>query len=369
MKQFLLIPFAIIGGGFLMITLTWSPKCLESELGDTISFGYSLALNKDYLAVGDPEANRVVLYHRDTKGDWSRIREILPPKGSTAKKVRAGFGYDLAIDEDMLVIGAYLEQHKAANTEAFQWTNQLEVSFSGGVYKVVLGKETEVQRVDTLAEGEIAGFSVSVDNGQIAFGIKREVKPGIWMGLVGLIGDNLKRITPPTDSSAQHFGVDVAISNNLLLVGAPFDDTGAAWLFNLQKSDSLPQRLTIPDVRIGSAVAISDKFAVVSGVGSVGAYTTDSKTLILTIKDSSTTVVNSFGDLSLDNNFLAVTRSQSGDGEQPAQLDLFDLSVEATPRLVDQRKGIYPAQVHDNTLISVQESTSGNQVCIEQGIQ
>lgn len=85
------------------------PVCLESLPSDSPSFGFSLATSGDYLAVGDPDANRVVIYTRNQLGRWIRTREIVPPSGSVADQVGSGFGYELAIDGTVLVIGAFVQ--------------------------------------------------------------------------------------------------------------------------------------------------------------------------------------------------------------------------------------------------------------------
>ncbi|ELS04461.1 hypothetical protein Xen7305DRAFT_00041950 [Xenococcus sp. PCC 7305] len=85
----------------------YTPTCLESRSGDSKSFGTSLAVDGDYLAVGDPEANRVVIYTRKTDGNWQRKHEIYPPKSSLAKKREYGFGSEIALNNDVLAIRAY----------------------------------------------------------------------------------------------------------------------------------------------------------------------------------------------------------------------------------------------------------------------
>ena len=79
-----------------------SHTCLVSEPGDHETFGHALAVSKEYLAVGDPQANRVVLYQRDSGGRWIRFREILPPEGSVADQVGTGFGYSLDLHQKCL---------------------------------------------------------------------------------------------------------------------------------------------------------------------------------------------------------------------------------------------------------------------------
>ncbi len=263
---------SILIGFFFLMTSTCNSSsssiCLKSLPGDSKSFGHALAMSDDYLAVGDPEANRVVIYTRNVDGRWLRTREILPPSGSSADSVGSGFGYDVSLDKSTLVVGAYTEKHKPNNPDKFQYTNQLGVSFSGGVYKVLLDKKADVKRIDELDKSEVSGFSVSADRGRIAFSIKQEKQPGKWTGKVNLFSDSdVKQILSPINIAEQNFGVDIDLKNNLLLVGSPFDENGAAWLFDLEALSSKPERLAVPNTHLGSTVTISDQFAVVGAVG------------------------------------------------------------------------------------------------------
>ncbi len=352
-----LLAFLVLIGGCLLVRSTQAKarKCFAPEPGDSRDFGFALALSDSYLAVGDPKANRVVLYSK-ANGHWSRTGDILPPEGSAAAKVGAGFGYDLDLDGSLLVIGAYTER-----------INQLGVSYSGGVYKVLLDSPAEVKRIDAQEEGEISGFSVAADDGLIAFGIRRVEDPDRWAGRVKLWGSEVEQIAPPTDRAAESFGVDVEINNDLLLVGAPFDDTGAAWLFNLLQPDSAPQRLAIPDANMGSAMAISDQFAVVSAIYG---YLPPGRTLIMNLEDGSINVLDGFGHyLSIDRNLLMQAYLGSSDGQIPARLELFDLSNAAAPRLITRRRGAYRAILRNGILVTVKITRSAPKLCIKQGIQ
>lgn len=85
-----------------------SVTCLESKPEDTYNFGQALAINDKYIAVGDPQANRVTIYSYDNSKDkWSRTREIYPPKNSIIDKVGTGFGNSLVFNKNQLIIGAY----------------------------------------------------------------------------------------------------------------------------------------------------------------------------------------------------------------------------------------------------------------------
>lgn len=80
---------------------------LETKPDDSKSFGYAMAVNNNFLAVGDPEANRVVIYSREASDSWRRLYEIYPPDNSLAKKIKYGFSYDLALHNNLLVIYFY----------------------------------------------------------------------------------------------------------------------------------------------------------------------------------------------------------------------------------------------------------------------
>ena len=82
----LLCAVALVSFGYVAWHLIYSASsvtCLESKPGDTFSFGKALAINDNYIAVGDPKANRVAIYSYDEfKDKWSRTREIYPPSNS-----------------------------------------------------------------------------------------------------------------------------------------------------------------------------------------------------------------------------------------------------------------------------------------------
>ena len=103
-------------------------------------------MSDNYLAVGDPDANRVVIYSRTEFAQWIRTNEIIPPIDSTTYRIGSGFGYDLALDQDTLVIGAYSQKSGVKNPEDFQWNSPI-VSTSEAVYKTKLGTNPEVRRI------------------------------------------------------------------------------------------------------------------------------------------------------------------------------------------------------------------------------
>ncbi len=333
--------------------------CLTSEPGDSVSFGFSVAINNKYLAVGDPTANHVAIYIRDSQGKWFRSKEIVSPVDSIPDKIGRGFGRDLQLDEDVLVINALTSQNTkdVTNPEDFQVRGILNSLFYGR-YLIRLNSETEVKAIDLpmkkkqglvqfnlLSEGKIKQVTLP-DNGEIAFGED-----------TGL-------------------GYNFAFDNNLLLVGSPaYPQGGGAWLFDLNRSENKPLQLTIPDAYIGATVALNDQFAVVSDL--LGETINDPKlppkTLIRSLSNGSTTVIDSYGELSLSGNILAVMRFRSEDGEQAALLEVFRLDNDAKPHLIIKRgHPIKRAWVQNNFLVTVQHhyffdgrSSKYVQLCLE----
>jgi hypothetical protein len=292
--------------------------CFEPEAGDTNSFGSSVAINDKYLAVGDPYANRVVIYLKDLQGQWRRNREIYPPENY---EVGNSFGASIiTLDRSTLMIDSVtgLPAKYFNNPDNFTVrSNSSSIFF--GQYFIDLDREHEATPIYFPAE-KVEGF--------VQFYILSEGK--------------LKLVMIP-DNNEELFGVSTAVHNNLLLVGSPSRSIGGkGWLFDLIALDNKPIELTIENAYLGDTVAISGQFAVVGNSGSKKFsqdYISQPKTLIRSIKNGSTVIINSQGKLSLDGNILAVMlpslrRFLRG----TSLLKVFRLDEDATPNLILERK-------------------------------
>ena len=82
----------------------YTPICLEKKPDDTKSFGRKMAISANYLAVSDYKADKVVIYTRSSDNTWQRRHKIYPPENINTQKPGYVFAYDLAINNDMLVI-------------------------------------------------------------------------------------------------------------------------------------------------------------------------------------------------------------------------------------------------------------------------
>ena len=312
-------------------------------------FGSDFVANEKYIAVGHTGLNKVIIYTPDDSGKWSRSREILPPVDLALDRESSIFGNGLEIDGDMLTISARIRNsdvhkeslfaYKAVNTPA---------TYSSKRYLINLKTKTEVKPIDLLVQKE-------PESNLIRFNLLRKGK--------------IEQFVLP-DMGELYFGSNVALHQNLLLVGyLSQDKTGGAWLFDLDRPKAESQRLTIEDTAIGGTVAISQQFAVV-GVNGFRWYFPPGNpcdksymTLIRNLNNGSTKVIDSFGELSLSDNILAVMRPCHPERELAGLLEVFRLDENTTPHLI-RRTNVAKAKVQNGFLITL-KTYYCTELCIE----
>ena len=136
------------------------------------------------------------------------------------------------------------------------------------------------------------------------------------------------------------------------LVGSPSRHTnslnsGKGWLFNLYALNSQAVELSSNNAFIGDTVAISEQFAVVGNKRSRRLRRTkrsivdnisSPKTLIISLKNGSTVVIDDWGRLGLDKNILTVMLPSSQSHIRARSvLKIFHLDEDATPHLIQER--------------------------------
>lgn len=372
MKLIHFVLLMLLGISFTKLrVLNLQKKCFLPQGRDTSTFGFSLAMSDDYLAVGDPEANRVVIYSRKESHRWVRTKEIVPPTDSTTHRIGSGFGYDLALDEDTLVIGAYSQKQDVENAEDFQ-LNEPIVSTSGAVYQTNLGRDSIVKRLDDFKQGEIVGNVVAAGGGVVAFTsskIEPEQPYNAINKIVVLVEGQRKFLPSPTDNRSW-FDADIAIHDKMLLAGSIAEGRDKAWLFNLDDEKSLvphPIQTSAEDL-VGNSVALSKEFIVVSEKGGsrysdiVGA---SPKTLIERINRDNRTIIDGHAEVSLDNKILSRLRFGRVYYREANNLELFYLDDNATPRRILKRENVKKALVKNSLLTTVQEKSGKALLCIE----
>jgi hypothetical protein len=202
------------------------------------------------------------------------------------------FGYSVAISGDTVVVGAYLEDGAAGGTDrgaAYIFErNRLGTDYWGEVRKLhIADPEDEAQ----------FGYSVAISGDTAVVGAPQKDNVG---GIGCVTGtdcgaayifernqggaDNwgmLVRINAGNADAYDRFGYSVAISNDTVVVGAPYEDPGDAYVFerNWGGADhwgqvkNLTIISTVPYDFFGSSVTISGDTIVVGAMGTDGGGT------------------------------------------------------------------------------------------------
>lgn len=338
--------------------------CFLPEPGDTNSFGSSVVVNDKYLAIGDPRANKVIIYTPNDSGKWNRTREILPPVDLNLDEDSSIFGNNLELDGDVLTISARTKNPEAQIAHLPRKARLL-ARYSYWRYLINLNTKTEVKPIDLLIKKE---------PGLVKFNLLRRGK--------------IEQIVLP-DNEEERFGSDIALHQNLLLVGSPsYLEAGGGWLFDLERLEAeplkiVPKNIDFATISFGETVAVSKEFAAIGHRGRVwydpvrpypykGNSHPFTKTLIQNLNNGLTKVLDSYGELSLSGNVLVVMRPSSPDGEQTPLLEVFRLDEDATPQLIIRRTDVSNAWVQNGFLILVKHSWDFpfsqvfiSQVCIE----
>ncbi len=196
-----------------------------------LSFGRSLALKADVLAIGEPwygaQVGRAYVARRDGNGVWAVVEQI-----ASSSAQQKYFGWGVALDGEWLAAGAF------GNT-TFNLTGQVDVhrSTGGAPYQF----SQSLQAAPPVAN-DFFGASVSLEGDTLAVGASGNSVRGLEAGaahVFRLTGTSwlLEQDLLASDGAAyDKFGLSVAVSGDTLAVGAPLanaagTDSGAVYLF------------------------------------------------------------------------------------------------------------------------------------------
>jgi len=303
--------------------------CFYTESGDTNSFGSSIAINDKYMTVGDFNANRVVIYQRDSRDQWYRSHVIYPPENSPAFRAGKGFGRIVRLSGNILMVNSVVRRRSTSS-----------YSVNPNNFRDFLEKDTKDRK--TLFQKYIFDLELKKQITQID--CVRNNKKELTNFHI-LHDGKLKLITLPNNNE-EMFGVSIAVDNNLILVGSPPSrqrnlepKQGKGWLFNLNELDSEPKVLTAEKAYFGKSVALSSQFAVVGNRGNeqlVGNYGLYPKTLIMSLENDSSSLIDNQGYLSIHKNILAIMRPRAA--MQSPLLQLFRIDKYSKASLIMERK-------------------------------
>ena len=239
------------------VTKLVTPDSLEQG-----AFGYSLAVSEDYVLVGAPQdddlgVNSGAAYLFTTSGDF--VKKLVAPYAH----VDAGFGWSVAMNDELIVIGANRDETDGGMT--------------GSAYVYSLDGDFITKLVPSDAKSlEQFGFSVSVSGDTIAVGAVWDNENGKTGGSAYIYssdGTLVKKILAPDGQDFAFFGVSVSVSDDVVAVGAEGDDkyTGAVYLFS--KDGDFVEKIVAPDAVSGESFGVD--VAMSGGKLVVGAYTDD----------------------------------------------------------------------------------------------
>lgn len=256
-------------------------KASNAEQGD--QFGYSVSLDGNLLAVSAPledssatgvngreddnlavNSGAVYIFRRDTDTSipdsvipevvrWRQDAYIKPPRSNLGD---IGFGESLVLKDGLLFVGAPRESSLDGLGDGF-------TPESGAVYIYYLSDENEwiyasVIKPSIVGEGDFFGASLSYDDGNLLIGAPREDSnyngiinainfgdidsPGlnndkadsgaVYLYSINNAGQNFffSYIKPSESDIGDQFGISVSISDGIILVGVPYDDSNGQGL-------------------------------------------------------------------------------------------------------------------------------------------
>src|SRR5262245_20656238 len=227
--------------GDLLHTLTPQPGSIE--------FGWSVAASSHYAVVGDigtnnngPVAGSASVYNAVT---GAFIRTLANPAPSASDE----FGYSVAVAGDKIVVGAPYEDADGTDVGI-----AYVFSASTGNLLATLHNPTPTPGS---ANPETFGCAVAISGNTAYVGAYLDSVDGINSGGVysfnAATGQSVTRIMPPDPGGGDYFGYSLAVSGDLLAVGAALDDasgpgpnanTGSVHLYSISTGNFLR---TIPN--------------------------------------------------------------------------------------------------------------------------
>ncbi|MGD2246422.1 MAG: hypothetical protein PVI11_07745 [Candidatus Aminicenantes bacterium] len=259
-------------------------KLTASDAQDGDEFGYSVAIDGDYIVVGallehgvGTDYGAAYVFYRNQGGtdNWGEVVKLTASDAADYDE----FGNSVAIDGDYVVVGAFLEDGSGTNRGAAYvfYRNQGGTDNWGEVAKLIASDAGDADRF---------GNSVGISGDNVVVGALYEDGVGVNYGAAYVFNrnqggaDNWGEVTKLTASSpenAAYFGYSVALSGDFAIVGVNGEDSGgtnrgAVYVF--EKDYGGPdnwgeiEKLTASDAEdgdeFGHSVSIDGDYVIVS---------------------------------------------------------------------------------------------------------
>jgi len=157
----------------------WSQQAYikaSQVIGDH-QFGSSVALSGDTLAVGVSISGAAYVFSRNETGDWSQQARLVASNPQTGRFATDGFGLTVALSGDTLAVGAFAESSSATGINGNQ--NDVSALGAGAVYvftRSVFGIWTQQAyiKASNTQIADLFGFSVALSGDVLAVGARDE---------------------------------------------------------------------------------------------------------------------------------------------------------------------------------------------------
>jgi hypothetical protein len=347
-----------------------SAVCLNQQAGDTHRFGDSLAASEKYLAIGDTQANRVVVYRHTASKKWERLRTIALPPNPPVSDPSANFGYNitynLAIAGETLVIGKVISKMRPMGAEKLLYPYHppaVGMAYTGAVYRTSISMNSSLERIDQPKDKELAGFAVAAEGDRIAFGVATYNDQNQLSGYTSIVTGSSRRKLA--------IGGEIAMHNNLLVVGSNIDkQQGRISIFNLDNDSPSPRTINIPSSV--AAIAMTEQFIVVAEQLYFNRFpqlnkhlSVNPKTLIINTSNLSITPINGLGRISAVGNKLIRVYLSTPDGSVRGKMEIFNLDTIPPKLLLSNSDDFIRSIISKDYLFTSKYYKSNIVMCIE----
>lgn len=234
-------------------------KLIPTDSAENDFFGYSIAIDNDIVAIGaisgfNANGVRSGSAYVFSASTGTQIAKLLPSDGTK----RDFFGWSIAIDNGVIIVGAPLSAG----------TGNGRNSGSAYLYDASTGSQIAELIPTDGAVGDQFGWSCAIFNGIVAVGAVSNDDNGTNSGsaylFIASTGVQLAKILPSDGASGDNFGNSTAIANGIMAIGAKWDSdngslSGSAYMFDISGCNA--------DFTGDGALDVLDFFAFITAFG------------------------------------------------------------------------------------------------------
>ena len=228
------------------------------------AFGWSVAIDGNFALIGAPDdddnangSGSAYLFDLTTGNQLFKFTADVAMAG-------AAFGSSVALNGNLAIIGAPIELNSQFNT--------------GSAYIFDITTGNQITKLAPQGGGQF-GASVALDGNIALVGARFDNELGIRSGSAYLFdvttGQQIHKLLAEDGAAGDLFGVSVAISGNIALIGSSDDDdngdfSGAAYTFNVATGEQLVKLIPTDGAErdiFGTSVSIDTGIAIIGARG------------------------------------------------------------------------------------------------------